>query len=70
MTEYLPFVKAGLVSGRIVGLPGTSLVLTRKASGTFTFGQGAMARVGACAFCTPVAVRPCNYGRPQVLKFA
>jgi ABC-type branched-subunit amino acid transport system ATPase component/branched-subunit amino acid ABC-type transport system permease component len=50
MTEYLPFIVAGLVSGVIYGLSGTSLVLTYKTSGIFNFGQGAMATVGAYVF--------------------
>lgn len=50
MTEYLPFIIAGLVTGSIFGLLGTSLVLTYKTSGIFNFGQGAMATVGAYVF--------------------
>jgi len=50
MTEILPFVVAGLVSGVIFGLSGTSLVVTYRTSGIFNFGQGAMATVGAYAF--------------------
>ena len=50
MTQYLPYIVAGLVSGVIYGLSGTSLVLTYKTSGIFNFGQGAMATVGAYVF--------------------
>jgi len=50
MTQYLPFIVAGLVSGVIYGLSGTSLILTYKTSGIFNFGQGAMATVGAYGF--------------------
>jgi ABC-type branched-subunit amino acid transport system ATPase component/branched-subunit amino acid ABC-type transport system permease component len=50
MTDYLPFVIAGLVSGVIYGLSGASLVVTYKTSGIFNFGQGAIATVGAYAF--------------------
>ena len=50
MTQYLPYVIAGLVSGVIYGLSGTSLVMTYKTSGIFNFGQGAMATAAAYVF--------------------
>jgi len=50
MSTYLPFVIAGLVSGVIYGLSGTSLVMTYKTSGIFNFGQGAMATIAAYIF--------------------
>lgn len=50
MDQFIPFIVAGLVSGVIYGLSGTSLVLTYKTSGIFNFGQGAIATVGAYLF--------------------
>jgi len=50
MTEYLPFVVAGLVTGSVYGLAGVGLVLTYKTSGVFNFAHGALATVAAYAF--------------------
>ena len=50
MTEYLPFIVAGLVTGAVYGLAGIGLVLTYKTSGVFNFAHGALATVAAYAF--------------------
>jgi ABC-type branched-subunit amino acid transport system ATPase component/branched-subunit amino acid ABC-type transport system permease component len=50
MTEYLPFVVAGLVTGAVYGLAGIGLVLTYKTSGVFNFAHGALATVSAYVF--------------------
>ena len=43
MSDYLPFIFSGLVTGGIYGLAGTGLVLTYKTSGVFNFAYGALA---------------------------
>jgi len=50
MTEYLPFIVAGLVTGAVYGLAGVGLVLTYKTSGVFNFAHGALATVAAYVF--------------------
>ena len=50
MTEYLPFIVAGLVTGAVYGLAGVGLVLTYKTSGVFNFAHGALATVAAYTF--------------------
>jgi ABC-type branched-subunit amino acid transport system ATPase component/branched-subunit amino acid ABC-type transport system permease component len=50
MTQYLPFIIAGLVTGSVYGLAGIGLVLTYKTSGVFNFGHGALATVAAYVF--------------------
>jgi ABC-type branched-subunit amino acid transport system ATPase component/branched-subunit amino acid ABC-type transport system permease component len=50
MSEYLPFVIAGLVTGSVYGLAGIGLVLTYKTSGVFNFAHGALATVAAYVF--------------------
>src|SRR4051812_17470148 len=50
MTEYLPFIIAGLTTGAVYGLAGVGLVLTYKTSGIFNFAHGALATVSAFAF--------------------
>jgi ABC-type branched-subunit amino acid transport system ATPase component/branched-subunit amino acid ABC-type transport system permease component len=50
MTEYLPFLVAGLTSGAVYGLAGIGLVLTFKTSGVFNFAHGALATVAAYVF--------------------
>jgi ABC-type branched-subunit amino acid transport system ATPase component/branched-subunit amino acid ABC-type transport system permease component len=50
MTDYLPFIVAGLVTGAVYGLAGIGLVLTYKTSGVFNFAHGALATVAAYAF--------------------
>jgi ABC-type branched-subunit amino acid transport system ATPase component/branched-subunit amino acid ABC-type transport system permease component len=48
--SLLPFIVAGLVTGSVLGLAGTGLVLTYKTSGIFNIGHGAVAAVGAYTF--------------------
>ena len=50
VSEFLPFIVAGIATGAILGLAGTGLVLTYKTSGIFNFGQGAVAAAAAYAF--------------------
>ncbi len=50
MSDILPFVVIGLVTGSIYGLAGTGLVLTYKTSGIFNFAHPAAAAIGAYAF--------------------
>jgi len=50
MTEYMPFIIAGLTSGAVYGLAGIGLVLTFKTSGVFNFAHGALATVAAYVF--------------------
>ncbi|MFJ9390839.1 ATP-binding cassette domain-containing protein [Nocardioides sp. NPDC101246] len=50
MDTLLPFIVAGLVTGSVLGLAGTGLVLTYKTSGIFNIGHGAVAAVGAYTF--------------------
>lgn len=50
MTDYLPFIVAGLVTGAVYGLAGIGLVLTYKTSGVFNFAHGALATVAAYVF--------------------
>ena len=52
MTDYLPFIIAGLVSGGVYGLAGLGLVITYKTSGVFNFAHGALATVSAYIFYT------------------
>jgi ABC-type branched-subunit amino acid transport system ATPase component/branched-subunit amino acid ABC-type transport system permease component len=52
VSEYLPFIFSGLVSGGIYGLAGTGLVLTYKTSGVFNFAYGALATISAFLFYT------------------
>jgi len=50
MSDFYPFIIAGLVSGAVYGLAATGLVLTYKTSGIFNFAHGAMAAAGAYLF--------------------
>ena len=52
MSEYLPFIFNGLVTGAVYGLAATGLVLTYKISGVFNFAQGALATISAYVFYT------------------
>jgi ABC-type branched-subunit amino acid transport system ATPase component/branched-subunit amino acid ABC-type transport system permease component len=47
VSELLPFIVTGLVSGAVYGLAGVGLVLTYKTSGIFNFAHGALATVAA-----------------------
>jgi branched-subunit amino acid ABC-type transport system permease component len=50
LSEYLPFVIAGLVTGSVYGLAAVGLVLTYKTSGVFNLAHGGLASVAAYAF--------------------
>ena len=50
MSEYLPFLVAGLVAGSLYGLAGLGLVLTFRTSGVFNFAHGAIAAGAAYVF--------------------
>ena len=50
VSELLPFVVAGLVTGSLYGLAGTGLVLTFKTSGVFNFAHGAVGAASAFVF--------------------
>lgn len=76
MTEYLPFIVIGIVSGSVYGLAGVGLVLTYRTSGVFNFAHGAMATAGAYLFYElqvrhdvpwPVAMLVCVVGLGAVL---
>ena len=47
MSEWLPFIVAGITNGSIYGLAAVGLVLTYKTSGIFNFAHGAQAALGA-----------------------
>ncbi|MCU1692670.1 MAG: putative Sulfate-transporting ATPase [Frankiales bacterium] len=50
MSDLLPFLVVGLVTGSLYGLTGMGLVLTYKTSGIFNFAHGAVATVAAYGF--------------------
>lgn len=50
MSDFWPFIVAGVVSGSLYGLAATGLVLTYKTSGIFNFAHGAVAAAGAYCF--------------------
>lgn len=50
MSEFLPFIVIGLVSGSVYGLAGVGLVLTYRTSGVFNFAHGVVAAVAAYLF--------------------
>jgi branched-subunit amino acid ABC-type transport system permease component len=50
VSEYLPFLVAGLVAGSLYGLAGLGLVLTFRTSGVFNFAHGAIAAGAAYVF--------------------
>jgi branched-subunit amino acid ABC-type transport system permease component len=50
MSDFWPFVVAGLTSGSLYGLAAMGLVLTYKTSGIFNFAHGAIAAGGAYIF--------------------
>ena len=50
MTNLLPFLVTGIVSGSLYGLAGVGLVLTYRTSGVFNFGHGALAAGSAYLF--------------------
>jgi ABC-type branched-subunit amino acid transport system ATPase component/branched-subunit amino acid ABC-type transport system permease component len=50
MSDFLPYIVAGLAAGAVYGLAGTGLVLTYKTSGIFNFAYPAMAAIAAYVF--------------------
>jgi ABC-type branched-subunit amino acid transport system ATPase component/branched-subunit amino acid ABC-type transport system permease component len=60
MSEFLPFIIVGLVSGSVYGLAAMGLVVTYKTSGVFNFAHGAVAAAAALIF---YALRT-QYGLP------
>ncbi len=50
MSNFLPFLITGLVSGAVYGLAGTGLVLTYKTSGIFNFAYGSVAAIAVFVF--------------------
>jgi ABC-type branched-subunit amino acid transport system ATPase component/branched-subunit amino acid ABC-type transport system permease component len=50
MSQFVPFIVIGLVTGAAYGLAGMGLVLTYKTSGILNFGYGAVAAFGAFCF--------------------
>jgi len=50
VSQWTPYVIAGLVTGAVYGLSGMGLVLTYKTSGIFNFAHPALAAVAAYAF--------------------
>lgn len=57
MSELMPYLVAGLVTGSVYGMAGMGLVLTYKTSGVFNFAHGAVAAVSAYAFYELYVVR-------------
>jgi branched-subunit amino acid ABC-type transport system permease component len=52
MSDLLPFVIIGIVTGSLYGLAGIGLVLTYRTTGVFNLGYGAMAAAAAFLFYT------------------
>jgi branched-subunit amino acid ABC-type transport system permease component len=52
VSDFLPFIVVGLVTGSLYGLAGMGLVLTYKTSGIFNFAHGAVATIAAFSFYT------------------
>ena len=50
MSDVLPFIVTGIISGVVYGLAGSGLVLTFKTSGIFNFGQGAILTAAVLVF--------------------
>ncbi len=50
MTDYLPFIVIGVVTGSIYGLSAMGLILTYKTSGVFNIGHGAVCAASAFTF--------------------
>ena len=50
ISDFLPYIVAGITSGAIYGLAGTGLVLTFRTSGVFNFAHGALGTLGAYLF--------------------
>ncbi|MGH9282518.1 MAG: ABC transporter permease subunit, partial [Acidimicrobiales bacterium] len=47
MSQLLPFIVVGVVTGSLYGLAGLGLVLTYRTSGVFNFAHGALAAASA-----------------------
>ena len=47
MSQYLPYIIAGLAAGSIYGLAGTGITITYKTTGILNFAYPAMAAVAA-----------------------
>jgi branched-subunit amino acid ABC-type transport system permease component len=71
VSDFLPFIVVGLMTGSLYGLAGMGLVLTYKTSGIFNFAHGAVATTAAFSFYTlyvelgwpwPVALVVCVLG--------
>src|SRR5256884_9446168 len=52
MTDLIPFLGTGAVSGSLYGLAGVGLVLAYRTSGVFNFGHGAVAAAASYVFYT------------------
>jgi branched-subunit amino acid ABC-type transport system permease component len=52
MTELLPYIVTGLVTGSLYSMAGLGLVLTYRTSGVLNFGHGTIAAGGAFVFYT------------------
>jgi len=50
MSDLLPYIVLGAISGAVYGLAGVGLVLTYKTSGILNFAHGAVAAIGAFSF--------------------
>src|SRR5579862_6286333 len=50
MSNFLPFLITGLVSGAVYGLAGTGLVLAYKTSGIFNFAYGSLSALTVFVF--------------------
>ncbi len=66
MSDYLPFIVTGLVTGSLYGLAGLGLVLTYRTSGVFNFAHGAIAAGAAFLFHTLHV----THGAPWPIAFA
>ena len=65
MSDFLPFLVVGLVSGSVYGIASMGLVLTYKATGVFNFAHGAVAAAAAFLFYDLFSV----HGLPVVPAF-
>jgi branched-subunit amino acid ABC-type transport system permease component len=50
VSQYLPYIIIGVITGSVYGIAALGLVLTYKTSGVFNFGHGAIAAAAAVAF--------------------
>ena len=68
MSEILPFILVGLVSGSVYALAGAGLVLTYKTSGVFNFAHGALATISAYLFYTLLVTHHVPWSLAAVLS--